>query len=196
LDLSYPPENARLAARIVAAGGAIVSEFPRGTAALRHNFPQRNRLISGLCKGTLVIEAARRSGSLITARLAGIQGRDVMAVPGSIHNPVSRGCHRLIRQGAVLVESTEDILQELSFSNINQQLNMNLEHPVSPSEGGSRLDKTEEILLDALGFEPAGIDELVARTGQSSQSLASKLLILELAGKVAMHSGGRYMRVS
>ena len=180
----------------VAASGALVSEFPPGTPALREHFPQRNRIIAGLAHGTLVVEAAQKSGSLITARLAGVAGRDVFALPGSIHNPLARGCHELIRQGAKLVECVEDVLAELKIS-LAQQL---LESPAPAStgtRGGARvLDKAYKILLDALAFEPASVDSLIERTGLNSESIASMLLILELDGHVAPHPGGRYSRMA
>jgi DNA processing protein len=195
LDVVYPRENSALADR-VAASGAVVSEFPPGTPALREHFPQRNRIIAGLAHGTLVVEAAQRSGSLITARLAGVAGRDVFALPGSIHNPLARGCHELIRQGAKLVERVEDVLAELNIS-LSQQL---LESPAAASPGtpgkAPVLDKAYKILLDALAFEPASVDSLIERTGLNGESIASMLLILELDGHVAPHPGGRYSRMA
>jgi len=195
LDVVYPRENTALADR-VAASGALVSEFPPGTPALREHFPQRNRIIAGLAHGTLVVEAAQKSGSLITARLAGVAGRDVFALPGSIHNPLARGCHELIRQGAKLVECVEDVLAELKIS-LAQQL-LESPAPASPgTHGGARvLDKAYKILLDALAFEPASVDSLIERTGLNSESIASMLLILELDGHVAPHPGGRYSRMA
>jgi DNA processing protein len=190
LDEIYPREHAALAARI-AAQGAVVSEFPPGTRPLPDHFIRRNRIISGLSLGVLVVEAARRSGSLSTARLAGEQGREVFAIPGSIHNPLSRGCHALIRAGAKLVESGEDVLSELQVVFNNQQLTST----TPPVAATRELDKDYKILLDALGFEPASADVLVERTGFSSQSIASMLLILELEGQVALHGGGRYQRL-
>jgi len=195
LDVVYPRENIPLAER-VAASGAVISEFPPGTPALREHFPQRNRIIAGLAHGTLVVEAARRSGSLITARLAGTAGREVFALPGSIHNPLARGCHELIRQGAKLVECVEDVLAELKISLADQLLGS----PVQPSHGTPGappvLDKAYKILLDALAFEPASVDSLIERTGLNSESIASMLLILELDGHVAPHPGGRYSRMA
>lgn len=196
LDQIYPAENSALAEAIVTQGGALVSEFPPGTTPLRHNFPRRNRLISGLAVGTLVVEAARQSGSLITARLAGVQGRDVFALPGSIHNPLSRGCHALIRAGAQLVESTDEILAQLRIPYEKHVLVKNEEVMADTSTAPRRLDKDYKILLDALGFGPTSIDALVDRTGLSSQSLASMLLILELEGAVGLHPGGRYIRLT
>ena len=195
LDRVYPKENSALAER-VAASGAVISEFPPGTAALREHFPQRNRIIAGLAHGTVVVEATRRSGSLITARLAGAAGREVFALPGSIHNPLARGCHELIRQGAKLVECVEDVLAELKISLAHQLLAAPT--PASPGTPatGAVLDKEYKILLDALAFEPASVDSLIERTGLNSESIASMLLILELDGHVAPHPGGRYSRMA
>ncbi len=190
LDRVYPVENAPLASRI-RAHGALVSDFPPRTAPLRQNFPRRNRIISGLSLGTLVIEAARQSGSLITARLAAEQGREVFAIPGSIHSPLSRGCHQLIREGAKLVEEAGDVLTELRISLPKETLTAQRSLPLEAPE----LDKEYEMLLDALGFEPATIDVLVARTHLPGESVASMLLILELQGRVAALPGGRYGRI-
>ncbi len=197
LDLVFPREHAALA-REIAARGALVSEFPIGTPGRRENFPQRNRIISGLTLGTLVVEAARRSGSLITARYAGEQGREVFAIPGSIHNPLARGCHALIRQGAKLVESAEDVLAELpALAGALAEIR----RPATTARGqnmdkdaGNELDKEYKILLDALGFEPASIDKIVERTEFSAEAVASMLLILELKGLVEAHAGGTYCR--
>jgi DNA processing protein len=189
LDRIYPRENAGLAARVRSAG-ALVSEFPPRTPPRRQNFPQRNRVISALALGTLVVEAARRSGSLITARYAAEQGREVFAVPGSIRNPLSRGCHRLIRDGAALVEEPAEVLLELGFSLPGQWL---ADGQAAPPAGRA-LDKPHEMLLDALGFEPATIDTLAARSGLPGESIASILLILELEGRVAPYPGGLYGR--
>jgi len=195
LDQVYPPENRGLQARILAAGGTVVSEFERGKPPLAPHFPRRNRIISALSLGVLIVEAARHSGSLITARLAGDQGRDVYVIPGSIHNPQSHGCHALIRQGARLVESAEEILADLGLVHKIQKHRTTTRASETPSDPPVRLDKEYEILLDALGFDLVGVDELIARTGLCSQSLAQKLLMLELSGVVALHSGGRYQRV-
>jgi DNA processing protein len=194
IDTIYPRQHQALAARI-AARGALVSEHPPGSPPLRANFPRRNRIISGLCLGTLVVEAARHSGSLITARLAGEQGREVFAIPGSIHNPLARGCHALIRNGAKLVESADDILSELKFNVQKQNLIGSNRGRAGSTVAASRLDKDYKILLDALGFEPASPDALVERTGLPSQSVASMLLFLELEDVVGLHSGGRYVRL-
>ena len=193
LDRVYPSAHRELAARI-RASGALVSEFPPGTAPLPRNFPQRNRIIAGLSLGTLVVEAARRSGSLITARLAGEAGREVFAIPGSIHSPLSRGCHQLIKQGAKLVEEANDVVSELDFLVSKEPLTQLRAEAARGADGGRPLDKEYEMLLDALGFEPATIDRLVARTELPSASIASMLLILELEGRVAALPGGRYGR--
>jgi DNA processing protein len=194
LDTVYPRENAALALEILQGQGALVSDLPVGTPPLKHHFPRRNRLISGLSTGTLVVEAALQSGSLITARLAGEQGREVFAIPGSIHNPLARGCHRLLRQGARLVETVADIMLELGAiigesGVFTPAMNPKATDPASPP-----LDKEYEILLDALGFEPSSLDQLVVRTGQKAEAVASMLLILELEGRIQQQPGGRYGR--
>jgi DNA processing protein len=190
IDAVYPRAHRELAARI-ADHGALVSEYPPGSPPAKANFPRRNRIISGLALGTLVVEAARHSGSLITARLAAEQGREVFAIPGSIDNPLARGCHALIRSGAKLVESADDILSELKFNHTKQF--------VTNASGSARnvatLDKDYKILLDALGFAPASLDMLVERTGLPTQSVASMLLFLELEDVVGLQSGGRYVRL-
>jgi DNA processing protein len=193
LDAIYPRANAALA-REVAARGALVSDLPPGTPPLKQHFPRRNRIISGLSVGTLVVEAALHSGSLITARLAAEQGREVFAIPGSIHNPMSRGCHRLIRQGAKLVETAEDVFAELGALLGGLRAGAAAEATEAQEVFGPTLDKDYEILLDALGFAPAGIDTLVTRTGFAADEVASMLLILELDGRVAQQSGGLFCR--
>lgn len=195
LDVTYPRQHGELG-EAIAASGALVSEFPSGTPALKQHFPRRNRIISGLAVGTLVVEAALQSGSLITARLAGEQGREVFAIPGSIHNPLARGCHQLIRQGAKLVETGDDIFAELrgivaAIAPISRYHKKATDAAVPPAE----LDKDYEILLDALGFEPAGVDTLVARTGFKADEVASMLLILELENRIESHPGGLYVRL-
>ena len=195
LDILYPRQHRALAARIVA-DGALVSEFPPGTPPRAANFPQRNRIIAGLTHGTVVVEAALDSGSLITARLAGVAGREVFAVPGSIQNPMVRGCHELIRQGAKLIEGVEDVLAELKISLSSQLLAGGATAPSDTGKPGGALDKEYKILLDALAFEPASVDSLIERTGMNSESIASMLLILELDGYVAPHPGGRYSRLA
>jgi len=190
LDRVYPSANRALAGRI-RAQGALVSEFPPGTPPLRENFPRRNRIIAGLALGTLVVEATRRSGSLITARHALEAGREVFAIPGSIHSPLSGGCHQLIKDGAKLVEQARDVTEELRFPVSKERLT----EERGALAAGRELDKEYEMLLDALGFEPATIDSLVARTELPSESIASMLLILELEGRVAALPGGRYGRI-
>lgn len=186
LDIVYPSRNHVLAHEL-AQHGALISEFSLGTTALAHNFPRRNRIICGLSLGCLVIEAAIRSGSLITARLAVEQGRDVFAIPGSIHSPVSKGCHALIKQGAKLVESANDILDELKWPSPQISVVTN------------RNDSTENDrhpLLDALGFDPVGIDALTARSGLTSDTVCAMLLQLELEGRIACLPGGLYQLIT
>jgi DNA processing protein len=195
LDRVYPPEHRELAGRI-AASGVLVSEFPTGTPPHARNFPRRNRLMSGLSLGVLVIEAAARSGSLITARLAGEQGREVMALPGSIHNPLARGCHRLIKDGAALIETVDDVLAALGLSGLAGCAKPAAEMCNSAEFSNGVLDSDAEMLLNALGFEPADLDRLVERTGLAAQSVISKLQLLELEGRVESLAGGRYSRTS
>ena len=191
LDRVYPRKNLDLAHRI-AAHGLIVSEYPLGTPPLPANFPKRNRIISGLSQGTLVVEAAVASGSLITARMAAEQGREVFAIPGSIHAPQSRGCHALIRQGAKLVESAQDVLEELKIPATTV--------PGLPQEGvnapgAAASDETEDPVLAALGYDPMGLDALIARTGMDASTLQVALLELELDGRIARLPGGLFQRV-
>ncbi len=195
LDRIYPAENRELAGRI-AATGALVSEFPTGTPPHAHHFPRRNRLMSGLARGVLVVEAAARSGSLITARLAGEQGREVMAIPGSIHNPLARGCHRLIKDGAALVETVDDVLAALGLFGAAGAANPAAETRNVAENPDGELDSDAEMLLNALGFEPADLDRLVERTGLAAQSVISTLQLLELEGRVESQAGGRYSRTS
>ncbi len=195
VDTIYPAENRALAARVLDSdGGALVSEFPPRTVPRRAHFPQRNRLISGLSLGVLVVEAARQSGSLSTARWAADQGREVFAVPGSIHSPLSRGCHELIRQGAALVEKAEDVLSEFRHILTQQSLARLSARVRTARQGPGALDNPAEILLDAVGFEPTSVDALLASTGLSGESVASMLLILELEGRIESLPGGRYIR--
>ena len=194
IDIIYPANN-RILSEQIQFQGALISEFPLGWPPRRENFPQRNRIIAALSLGTLVVEAARRSGSLITARLAGDHNRELFAVPGSIHNPLSRGCHELIRQGAKLTETAADILSELNFSAFFDRARAasgGLAAPVSIEAG---MDKEHKILLDALGFDPADLDVLVVRTGFKPEAVSSMMLILELEGHVQAAPGGRYSRV-
>lgn len=180
-DVIYPRRNEPLAAEI-AARGAMVSEFALGTAPVAGNFPRRNRLISGLARGCLVIEAALSSGSLITAKLAAEQGREVFAIPGSIHSPLSKGCHALIKQGAKLVESAQDVLDELGAFGVSAA-------PIACAA-------EEHPLLAHMGFDPCDIDALVARSGLTPEAVSVMLLQLELEGKVASLPGGLYQRNS
>jgi DNA processing protein len=196
LDIVYPAEHRKLAEEITH-NGAIVSEHPIGTAPLKAYFPRRNRIISGLSLGTLVVEAALRSGSLITAKHALEQGREVFAIPGSIHNPLARGCHQLIRQGAKLVETADDILEELSAL-LPGELRCQSEAPAAPlakNQSSQALDPDHQKLLKCLAYEPMQIDELVNRSGFTASEVASMLLILELEGCVVSESG-RYTRVA
>jgi DNA processing protein len=190
LDRVYPRQHAGLARRI-RNSGALVSQFPPGTPPLKANFPRRNRLISGLSQGTLVVEAARHSGSLITARHAREQGRKVFAIPGSIDNPLSGGCHKLIREGAQLVEEPAEVLSELKIPLPNEAL---VRHEGRRARARV-MDKGYEMLLDAVGFEPASVDVLVVRTGFPAESIASMLLVLELEGRIAPYPGGRFGRI-
>jgi DNA processing protein len=194
IDSIYPRSNRRLSEEI-SFRGALISEFPLGTPPRRENFPQRNRIIAALSLGTLVVEAARRSGSLITARLAGDANRELFAVPGSIHNPLSRGCHELIRQGAKLTETVADILSELNFSAFLETTRSAARSLGSAAELEAGMDKEHKILLDALGFDPADLDMLVVRTGFKAAAVSSMMLILELEGHVQAAPGGRYSRV-
>jgi len=197
LDRVYPRRHHELARRI-AARGMLVSEYPIGTPPLAANFPRRNRIIAALSQGTLVVEAALQSGSLITARLAVEQGKEVFAIPGSIHSPQSRGCHALIRQGAKLVESAQDVLEELRFL-----------PPCGPQAdafdaatadtAGTAADTPEPDqarLLQALGFDPVSLDVLQARTGLSTPQLQAQLMTLELAGELGRLPGGLFQRIA
>ncbi len=191
IDRIYPAENRELAHRI-AAGGALCSEFPLGSPPRKEHFPRRNRLISGLSLGTLVVEAAKRSGSLISARLAGEQGREIFAIPGSIHNPMSRGCHQLIRQGAKLVESADDIVSELGPMVGHLMQNAATDAPETSSS--KHHDPDYEKLLQTLSYDPASVDELATQSGLTIDQVSSMLLILELEKKIEAQAGGRYAR--
>lgn len=197
LDRVYPARNQDLARRIADAG-LLVSEFPPGIKALRENFPRRNRIISGLSLGVLVVEAAIKSGSLITARLALEQGREVFALPGSVHNPLARGCHRLIREGAKLVEQADDILEEigpqLAGTFAKGPVNVDNAAPSAPAGAAQTLlDEDYLQLLAAMGHAPVTVDALVERSGLTADSVSSMLLILELEGRVTSAPGGAYM---
>jgi len=194
VDVIYPPCNRNLGLKIEQ-HGALISEFPLGTPPRTKNFPRRNSTIAALSLGTLVIEAALRSGSLITARLAGEHNRELFAIPGSIHNPLSRGCHELIRNGAKLTETTADILTELNFSGVGWRRSGGDLQPSGQADLVPGMDKGHKILLDALGFDPADLDALVVRTGLQPQTVSSMMLILELEGHVQAAPGGRYSRV-
>ncbi len=182
IDRVYPARNRELAHEI-GEHGSLVSEFPIGTPVCGANFPRRNRLISGMSRGVLVVEAATESGSLITARLAGEQGREVLAIPGSIHSPQSRGCHRLIKQGAKLVESAQDVLEELRLEPPRRCVTADGDRPPA------------DALLTAMAFDPCGVDELAARTGLTADALSVMLLNLELDGRIACLPGGRYQQL-
>jgi DNA processing protein len=187
IDVIYPQRNAALAEEI-AARGLLVSEFALGTAPSAHNFPRRNRLISGLARGCLVVEAAVASGSLITARSAAEQGRDVFALPGSIHSPLAKGCHALIKSGAKLVESAEDVLTELAGFRPSGYASTR-----EPTRGAA--DDAEDGLLAHMGHDPVDVDSLCSRAGMSAEQVASELLRLELDGRVAALPGGLYQRL-
>lgn len=188
LDRVYPKRHLALAHRITQQG-LLISEFPLGTPPLTGNFPKRNRIISGLSRGTLVVEAAMQSGSLITARLAAEQGKEVFAIPGSIHSPQSRGCHALIKQGAKLVEVAQDVLEELNLPRTGLTDSPN-------SASGLPVPDTGDPLIAALGFDAVSLDALQARTGLDTARLQADLLELELRGQVARLPGGLFQRVA
>lgn len=215
IDRVYPAKHRDLAHKIVETG-AIISEFPVGTHPDSRHFPRRNRIISAMSYGVLVVEAALKSGSLITARLAMEQNREVFAIPGSIHNPLAKGCHQLIRQGAKLVETAEDILEEMAgLIDLNDHEKTKAEIDVSvpkksndetaqlssdneseqSQEMESVLDKDHSKLLNAMGFDPISIDQLVVATGFDAASIAAMLLILELQNYVTSNGGGTYTRI-
>ena len=192
LDRVYPARHRALAHRIAAAG-LLISEFAPGTPPLRENFPLRNRIIAGLTRGTLVVEAALQSGSLITARQAAEYGREVFAVPGSIHSPLSRGCHTLLRQGAKLVESADDILEELQP---HSAATTAAPADAPAAANAARAAAADDPVLQALGHDPVTLDALCARTGWSAQDLSARLLELELDDRVARLAGGLFQRRS
>ena len=183
-DIVYPSRNHQLAHRI-AQCGCIISEYPLGHPVLASNFPRRNRLISGLSAGVLVVEAAAQSGSLITARMAGEQGREVFAIPGSIHAPMSKGCHQLIREGAKLVDSAADVLDEIAPQWASPR-----------AVSGKVADTGSDLLLDALGYDPVGADALALECGLDAGTLSAHLLTLELAGHLERLPGGLFQRVN
>jgi DNA processing protein len=189
LDQVYPSSNVQLCERIVQRG-LVVSEYPIGTPPLPPNFPKRNRIIAGLSLGTVVVEAALKSGSLITARQALEQGKDVFAIPGSIHSPQSRGCHALLKQGAKLVETAQDVLEELPLARQRRRA------PENAPQESSEHEPPEDALLSALGFDPVSLDALVARTGIPASSLQARLLELELQGEVARLPGALFQRMA
>jgi len=196
-DLVYPVRHRELASRI-AASGALVSEFPPGVPGRPENFPRRNRIIAGLSLGTLIVEAGLRSGSLITARCATEHGRDVFAIPGSIHNPLARGCHQLIREGAMLVETADEIIAALAplAARLGAHLRERLDEaePQSAPAAPAARDAEYTKLLDALGHEALGVDALAERSGLGVPAISSMLLVLELEGEVAAQRGGLYAR--
>ncbi|MDR3444121.1 DNA-processing protein DprA [Dyella sp.] len=197
-DRVYPAQHRALARRLVAEA-VMVSEFPPGTPARSDHFPRRNRLIAGLSLGTLVVEASLQSGSLITARLAAEQGREVFALPSSIHNPLAHGCHRLIRDGARLVETAAEIVEVLAPAAValGRELSVRLDRAaVAPTqETAFEADPSVLALLESLGHGPVALEDLVTFTGKTVAELASALLLLELAGKVESLSGNRYQRL-
>jgi DNA processing protein len=202
LDRVYPKDHRDLAHRI-AQHGLLISEFNLGTPPLSANFPRRNRIISGLSRGTLVVEAALKSGSLITARMAVEQGRDVFAIPGSIHSTQSRGCHALIKQGAKLVENAQDVLDELSLEGAPAYLQGTVQVPAPEGTvkrcaddlSGAGLTPAEIQLLAALGFEASSLDALQARTGLDTPTLQAHLMALELSNRVRRLPGGLFQRL-
>ena len=188
LDRVYPKQHLQLA-RQLALHGVVLSEYPLGTPPLAANFPKRNRLIAGLSCGTLVVEAALQSGSLITARMAADQGKEVFAIPGSIHSTQARGCHALIKQGAKLVECAQDVLEELHLHSASTA-------PAKSEPIYGHPSHADEVLLDALGFDPVGLDALISRTGLDTPTLQAQLMALELKHQVARLPGGLFQRVT
>jgi len=194
LDRIYPASNKTLGHQIVEQG-AMVSEFPLGTKPLAFNFPRRNRIISGLSVGTLVVEAALKSGSLITARTALEQGREVFAMPGSINNPQAKGCHQLIKQGAKLVESGQDILEELTeLIDLNTERSLGVQQQ-DWMQDSQPLQATEHRLLEYLEYEPISLDELVVLSKMPVSEILSQVMLLELSGEIEAMSAGRWRRI-
>ncbi len=195
LDIVYPAKHRDLAHKIVQRG-LIISEFHLGTPSKAQNFPRRNRIISGLSLGCLVVEANVQSGSLITAKLALEQGREVFAIPGSIHSPVAKGCHLLIKQGAKLVENTQDIIDELSIESANL---VKIEAKLTSEVNGDSVDSEQfsetDTLIQAMGHYPITMDTLIRLTSLTTEKISAMLMMLELEGKVATVSGGQYQRV-
>jgi DNA processing protein len=183
VDVTYPGSNRTLTTDI-RKRGLVISEFPLRTPAIAHNFPRRNRIIAGITRGTLVVEAALRSGSLITARLAADNGREVFAVPGSIHSPLSKGCHRLIRDGGKLVESAQDVLEEIGLASRVAAADDNVGEPAAHAD-----------VLDLVGHDPVDLEHLVERSGREPGELVGALLELELAQHVERLPGNRYQRL-
>jgi DNA processing protein len=201
LDRVYPRSSQAVAERI-RSQGAMISELPLGSPPLRQHFPSRNRIISGLSLAVLVIEAGLNSGTLITARKAAEQGRDVFALPGSLHNPMAKGCHRLIREGARLVETTADIMQELGPLAAELQMELRQRLEIADDEQVPTAEKNESLLEDpdytrvwkVLGYEPKPVDTIIEQTGLSAREISSMLLMMELKGLVVKQRGGRYIR--
>lgn len=203
LDLVYPKAHQALAQRL-STQGLMLSEFALGTAPLAGNFPKRNRIVAALTRGTLVIEAALQSGSLITARLAAEMGREVLAIPGSIHSPQARGCHALIKQGAKLVETAQDVLEELQLGRLGQLANagqvgqgalFGSPHDAGPGAEPADSTASEDPILSAMGYDPVSQEALSARTGWGAADLGARLLELELMGQVARLPGALFQRV-
>ena len=188
LDRVYPARHRELA-HAVATRGALISEYPPGTPPLKENFPRRNRLLSGLARGVLVVEATLSSGSLITARLAGEQGRDVFAIPGSIHSPFSKGPHKLIREGAKLVETAQDVLDELQIGGASRVA------AAARGDDDDAITAAHKALLAAIAHDPVDLDTLISRTQMSADAIAAALTTLELDGRIAALPGGRWQRV-
>ena len=192
LDRVYPATHKTLATEITQQG-VLISEFPPGTTARANHFPRRNRIISGLCMGLLVVEAAKQSGSLITARMALEQGREVFAIPGSIYNPLARGCNALIREGAKLVETTQDILDELSH--LFLPVKTTIAQTTTQNTQTSELTPDQRKLLNYIHYSPTSLDTLVNETGENIENITSHLLILELQGYISDTNGGCYTRI-
>jgi len=198
IDRVYPAKNRELAHKI-AEHGAIISEFPLGSPPVAGNFPRRNRIISGMSRGVLVVEAALRSGSLITAKQALEQGREVFALPGSIHNPLSRGCHALIRDGAKLVETAEHIYEELiEILPYRPQINTaeKADEQNAPGSEQPALDAEYQTVLHHVGYEPTAVDSIVEQSGLTADAVCSMLLVLELQGYIVSTHGGYYCKIS